>query len=149
MILKQTNYEDLLGVVGSIKYRNQDVRESFVLGCKNISDNYKYSRYNRYYILYNNNIPIVPIQIDRLGFIVFFISKDLEPIADGLKLVKKLKVLLKWYTDNYETTLFVKTANWYKEANKLNRIIGFTKYIVNKDFTIWVYENKRIVKAVQ
>ena len=147
MRLEQTDYNTLISLAGSIKYRNQDIRESHLFGSKSILDNYKYKRFSRYYIIYLKDKPIVPIQIDRTGFISFFISNELEPVKDGIKLVKFLKATLKWWTDNYETTLFVKTANWYKEANKLNRLIGFKQYKIFTDYSIWVYENNRKVEA--
>ena len=147
MRLEQTDYNTLISLAGSIKYRNQDIRESQLFGSKSILDNYKYKRFSRYYIIYLKDKPIVPIQIDRTGFISFFISNELEPVEDGIKLVKFLKAILKWWTNNYETTLFVKTANWYKEANKLNRLIGFKQYKIFTDYSIWVYENNRKVEA--
>lgn len=145
MKLKETNYNDLIASAGSIRFRNQDIRESMEYGAKHIEDNYMFDRYSRYFMLYNNNIPIAPIQIKRDGFISFFISSELEPVGDGLKLIKTLRNLLKWYTDNYETTLFVRTANWYNEANRINAMVGFKKYRIMQDYTIWVYENNRTV----
>ena len=145
MRLEQTDYNTLISVAGSIKYRNQDIRESQLFGSKSILENYKYKRFSRYYIIYLKDKPIVPIQIDRTGFISFFISSELNPINDGLVLVKTLKKLLQWWTDNYETTLFVKTANWYKEANKLNKIIGFKEVLISDEYSIWEYRNNRIV----
>ena len=145
MKIKQVDYKTLVPIAGSIKYRNQDIIESKGFGAINIVDNYKYNRASKYYIIYNKDKPIVPIQIDRTGFINFFISSELNPINDGLVLVKTLKKLLQWWTDNYETTLFVKTANWYKEANKLNKIIGFKEVLISDEYNIWEYKNNRIV----
>jgi len=145
MKIKQVDYDTLKTASGSIKYRNQDIVESKGFGAINVSDNYVYDKFSKYYIIYKDNKPIVPIQIKRNGFINFFISSELEPVGDGLVLVKILKQLLKWWTDNYETTLFVKTAEWYKEANKLNKIIGFKKYLIADKYTIWTYNNNRIV----
>ena len=145
MKIKQVDYETLVPIAGSIKYRNQDIVESKGFGAINIVDNYKYNRTSKYYIIYNKDKPIIPIQIDRTGFISFFISSELEPVVDGLKLARFLKTILKWWTDNYETTLFVKTAHWYKEANKLNKLIGFKEVLISNEYSIWEYKNNRVI----
>jgi len=144
---KEVSKEEFKAIVGSVKFKHKDNIEAMLYGCKNVKECYlkainsRYGRYNKYFIVFDNrtNSPLVPIILQRDGHIIFFVSQDLDR-TNALQFVKDIKQLAK-ETVSTIGSIFVNTANFYKEAHKLNKLIGFkpiehyqfyTKYVLEK-----------------
>jgi len=140
MTVEIVDKKTLLEKAENIEYREDDIKEAKQYGCKTVFECYKRAseRYSRYFLVVDNNKVIAPIVLNRCGYLTFFVNKELSP-NKAISFVRELKKLAKWYTDNYEKTIFVKTANWYKEAKRLNKLVGFKPYILRTSETIWVY----------
>lgn len=122
-----------------IQYRNQDIREAFMLGCpKGVVQCFENANHHaaKYFIGYEDRKPKLAIILQRDGYLVFFISKN---IKRKIALIKALKKIANRITKRCGA-IYTRTANWYKEANRLNELIGFKKHILEDDFTVWTLE---------
>lgn len=133
-----------LETIKNIDFKENDIKEAQEFGCKDIYECYENvaQRYSRYVLIKEKSKTLVPIILDRCGYLTFFVSKELDP-RKALSFVKEIKRLANWYTNNYETTIFVKVANWYREANRIVKLVGFKPYIQSDEYTIYVYERIR------
>jgi hypothetical protein len=144
MTWEQVDQNAALEAAKEIKYRNQDIKEALDYGCKSVFGCYEAvkDRHTRWFLIKDGTTVVAPIALKRDGYLTFFVNRDLAP-EKALAFIRALRDIAKWYTDNYETTIFVKTANWYKEAQRINKLVGFKPYILTNKTTIWVYEAKR------
>ena len=93
-------------------------------------------KFAKYFIVVEDDTPIVTVMLQRDGHIIFFISKDVKNKVALIRVLKKLSNK----TVRRCGAIITKTANWYNEANKLNKIIGFKKYEIYDYYTFWVKE---------
>ena len=130
--------DTFLSTIKEISYRNQDITEAHQFGCNGIYGCYKKAnhRFAKYYIIYEGDTPKCTVMLQRDGHIIFFISKDIE---NKVGLIRELKRLADEVVSS-AGAIITKTANWYNEANRLNRLIGFKKYHILDYFTLWVKE---------
>ena len=130
-MVKTVTKEEFVNILDNIKFKHKDSMEAMLYGCKNVqmcylkAINSRYGKYNKYFIVFDDrtNNPLVPIILQRDGHIVFFVSQDLDR-TNALQFVKDIKQLAK-ETVSSVGSIFVNTANFYKEAHKLNKLIGF------------------------
>jgi len=131
--------------IKNIHFKHKDNIESMEYGYKNVKDLFKdlyYCDFCRFFVVKDDEFIYAAITLDRCGNISFFTTKNL--VADkAIKFVRTIKNLIDWYLINYETTLFVTTANWYKEAIKLNKLLGFEKYKEYHNKTKWVIKGNK------
>ena len=123
--------------IALIKYRENDIAEAEDFGCINIRNCYEKANrdFARYFVVYEGNDPIVTVMLQRDGHIIFFISKD---VKHPIRLVRVLKRMAKKYSD-CAGPIITKTAYWYKEAQRLNELIGFKPYKLYNKFGLYVY----------
>jgi len=145
MYFKQVKFKEFRESIEQATFRTNDEKECISFGSTGVLKCLKdiEKLYTRYFLILddndNDNI-CAYIALPRNGRMSFFVSDN---IKHKLGFVKELRNIAKWYTDNYETTIFTKTANWYNEANKINVLVGFKKQTMYDEYTVWVYENKR------
>jgi len=143
---KQVSKEQFESIVDSVKFKHKDSMEAMLYGCRNVKECYlktmnsRYSKYNKYFIIFDDrtNAPLVPIILQRDGHIIFFVSQKLNR-TNTLQFIKDVKQLAK-ETVNTVGSIFVNTANFYKEAHKLNRLIGFKPIEYYQFYTKYVLE---------
>ena len=123
--------------VGSIKYRDQDQEEARYFGCLNVKDCYDKAKHEfaRYFTLTDEGEPVVTVMLQRDGQIIFFIS---DRIKHKVALVRALRRLAK-KTVKCCGPITTKTANWYEEALKFNKLIGFKLYRINNRYQVWTF----------
>jgi len=137
MLVKTVSREDFYKAIDGIDYREQDIKEAFEFGCTSIKvcydkANHSFARY--YLICEDNGTPVVTIMLQRDGHLVFFISNI---ISSHISLVKALKRLAD-ETILWVGPIFTKTAYWYTEAQRLNKLIGFRPYQKYNRYGIYV-----------
>ena len=118
--------------VTAITYRADDIREAIEFGCTDIKDCYDKAKHKfaKYFIVYDDlNMPIVTVMLQRDGHILFFIS---DTVINPIALIRVLKQLALRVTGTCGA-IITKTAYWYTEAQRLNRLIGF------RDMTLYDY----------
>ncbi len=118
--------------VAAITYRPDDIREAIEFGCTDIKDCYDKAvhKFAKYFVVYDDlNVPIVTVMLQRDGHILFFISNN---VSNPRALIRTLKRLAKKVTTSCGA-IITKTAYWYTEAQRLNRIMGF------RDMTLYDY----------
>ena len=132
--LKRTEF---LEVVGSIRYRNQDIKEAMEFGCKDIADCYEKMKkeWARYFVAYEGENPVLTVALQRDGHIIFFIS---DSIQHPIRLTKAMRRFAKKMTKNCGP-IITKTASWYEEANRFNKLVGFSLWKVFNRYALWVY----------
>ena len=137
-ITRLVSREEFFSAINTIEYRSQDLKEAIDFGCESILDCYMKAkhRFAKYYLVEENGIPIVTVMLQRDGYIIFFISKN---VNSPVKLIKVLKRLANNVTKNVGA-IITKTAKWYIEAQRLNRIIGFKDYQIYDYFGYYVKE---------
>jgi hypothetical protein len=138
MTYSEVDKQTFFDRVDTIEYREQDIQEAREFGCKSIKACYTKAvhRFAKYFIVYDEYTPIVTVMLQRDGYIIFFISKN---VNSPVKLIKVLKRLANKVTKN-AGAIITKTAKWYTEAQRLNRIIGFKDYQIYDYFGYYVKE---------
>ena len=134
----QSDRDTFLDTVRSITYRNQDIREALEYNCESILDCYLKAkhRFAKYFIVKEDDRPIVTVMLQRDGHIIFFIS---DTVNNNISLIRELKTLANT-TVNNAGAIITKTALWYEEAQRLNRLIGFRDYQIYDYFGYYVKE---------
>ena len=131
--------ETFYRAVDQIPYRAQDIQEANEFGCTDIKACYDKSvhKFGKYFLVYDDlNVPIVTVMLQRDGHIIFFISNN---VTNNLGLIRVLKALSNSVTSTCGA-IITKTAYWYTEAQRLNRIIGFKDYILYDYHGLYVKE---------
>ncbi len=144
---KKVSEKEFKAIIDSVKFKHKDSMEAMLYGCSNVKECYlksinsKYGKYNKYFIVYDDrtNEPLVPIILQRDGHIVFYVTQNLTR-TNALQFVKDIKQLAK-ETIEKVGSIFVNTANFYKEAHKLNRLIGFKPIGYYNTYTKYVLED--------
>jgi len=133
---KDTFYD----AIRSIEYREDDIKEARLFGCPELIHCYDkaFHHHARYFIVYEDLRPVVTVMLARNGDIVFFISKD---VNNKIGLIKTLKKFSK-ETVKAAGPIYTKTAYWYKEAQKMNKVIGFIPLRLTDDYGIYVLEEE-------
>ena len=144
-MIKKVSYRELISIVGSLSFKEKDEMEAREFNCKNVIDcyfNIKMPEFSECYIVYDNrtNDVLCPIVLQRDGFLIFFVTKNLGR-TNQIQFVKDIKKLSQDVV-NRVGSIFVNTINWYKEAHKIDELIGFRPYKRNYKFTTYVLENK-------
>jgi hypothetical protein len=123
-------------------YRDDDEKEAKGFGCKSIADCYVKSNHEfaRYFILTQDTHTVATVLLQRDGHIIFFTSKS---IIHHISLIKSLIRLAK-RESKCAGPLITKTASWYKEALRINRLIGFWPYKLYSDYGFYVFGYKEI-----
>ena len=140
MITKQRlTKEDFFNIIDSIEYREQDITEAKDFGCSSIRDVYLAAmhKFARYFVVYEDDIPVVTVMLQRDGHIVFFISKY---VKHHIAIIRFLRSFAMEVVECCGP-IITKTANWYTEARRLNDLIGFKLYYLKDKFGIYVLEN--------
>ena len=135
---KIVDRDTFLNEVSNIEYREDDIREANEFGCLDIHNCYMKAQkhFSRYFIVYEDMRPICSIMLQRDGNIIFFISKN---VKHKIKLIKVLRKLANKIV-NCCGPIITKTASWYDEALRLNKIIGFMPYKLFNEFGLYVLE---------
>jgi len=135
---KEVDRVEFYSAINSITYRNQDIAEAIEFGCDNIVDCYNKAkhRFAKYYVVYEDGIAIATVMLQRDGYIIFFISNNVQ---NNVSLIRTLKKLAN-RTVRRAGAIITKTALWYEEAQRLNRIIGFVDYQIYDYFGYYVKE---------
>jgi len=140
--------EYFLNIVKGLEYKENDIKEAQELLYPKL-DVQVYdvlisapNRWADHYLIKddNNDDKIVcTITLDRNNNLHYFVTKDLTT-ANALSFVKTIKTLADKVLE-CRKVLFVTTANWYEEAIKFNKLIGFKilKSSNGKGFTTWYY----------
>ncbi len=132
----EVSREEFFTAVNSITYRNQDIIEAIEFGCTDILDCYMRAkhRFAKYFIVEEDGTPIVTVMLQRDGHIIFFISNNVQ---NNITLIRVLKRLAN-RTVRRAGAIITKTALWYEEAQRLNRLIGFRDYQIYDYFGYYV-----------
>ena len=135
---ERVSKDTFFDAVSAIKYRADDIKEAYQFGCDEISHCYTKAdqQFARYFIVYESERPIATVMLERKGNIVFFIS---EEIKSHIGLIRALKELSRKTVRN-AGPIFTKTAYWYKEAQKMNKVIGFKPIILKDDYGIYILD---------
>jgi len=139
MFYKMVDKDKFYSTVNTIKYRTNDIREAYEFGASSIKVCYDKAKHKfaRYCIVYeDDNRPIVTIMLQRDGNMVFFISKD---VSSPIALIRLLNNLASDTAKN-SGAIFTRTANWYKEALRLNKLTGFKLYQKYDGYNLYVRE---------
>ena len=138
MYIKELEAEAFMEVVEAMEYRFNDTREAKEFGCAGVPTCYLNAnhRFAKYYVLYENDIPVVTIILQRDGMLVFFIAKKIEK---HITLIRMLKAFARETVDKVGP-IATKTALWYTEAQRLNVLIGFKDYELYDEYGIYVLE---------
>jgi len=145
-MVKTVNKKEFINTLDNVKFKHKDNIEAMLYGCKNVKECYlksinsKYGKYNKYFIVYDDrtNEPLVLIILQRDGHIVFYVTQNLTR-TNALQFIKDIRQLAK-KTIEKVGSIFVNTANFYKEAHKLNRLIGFKPIGYYHTYTKYVLE---------
>ena len=140
----EVNKKDFFDAVNSIHYRNQDIREAQQFGCKNVPDCYHKANkaFARYFLVLDDGTPVVTVMLQRDGHIVFFISKD---ISSPIKLIRTLRRLARKQT-SCVYPIITRTANWYDEAVRINKLIGFSLWKESEKSSLWIYPSIKVLQ---
>jgi len=139
MTYSQVDRDPFYLAVDSITYRLSDVKEAIEFGCTDIRACYTKAnhRYAKYFIVYDAlNVPVVTVMLQRDGHIIFFIS---DTINNPTALIRVLKKLANKVTRNCGA-IITKTAYWYTEAQRLNKIMGFKEMTLFNYYGLYVKE---------
>jgi hypothetical protein len=133
---REVSREDFFSTIDVITYRNQDIQEAIEFGCTDILDCYMKAkhRFAKYYIVEEDGRPIVTVMLQRDGHIIFFIS---NVVNNNISLIRELRILADTTVAN-AGAIITKTALWYTEAQRLNRLIGFRDYQIYDYFGYYV-----------
>ena len=150
MIVKQILDRQLfLDIVKNQEYKQKDIQEIKQFSSGSIKSIYEYfsllnKRYVEYFIIEKNNKILITSAITEDNFIHFFVTSNLEP-RYGIELVKLLKYFVKEIL-NARLVLYIKTAIWYKEAIKLNKLVGFKAKKINYDYqySVWFIDRRLV-----
>ena len=150
MIVKQILDRQLfLDMVKNQEYKQKDIQEIKQFSSGSIKSIYEYfsllnKRYVEYFIVEKNNKILITSAITEDNFIHFFVTNNLEP-KYGIELVKLLKHFVKEIL-NARLVLYIKTAIWYKEAIKLNKLVGFKAKKINYDYqySVWFIDRRLV-----
>ena len=131
--------EQFYEAVRQITYREDDIKEAAEFGCRSIEICYRKAihTFAKYFVVYDDsNVPVVTVMLQRDGHIIFFIS---EIVISPITLIRTLKALAD-STVNCCGPIVTKTAYWYTEAQRLNRIIGFKTFEKRNYYAFYYYE---------
>jgi hypothetical protein len=128
--------DEFFDIVRSIEYRDDDIKEALEFGCSSIENCYRKAlhAFNKYYIVYEGNNPVCTIQLARNGNITFFIAKN---IKSPIHLVRKLRELATNVVYHCGP-IVTKTASWYNEALRLNKLVGFKTLKLYNGYGLYV-----------
>jgi hypothetical protein len=132
----EVSREKFFNEASSIEYRDDDIREANEFGCKDIITCFKkaISPFARYFIVYEDSKPICAVILRRDGNIVFFTSKNITNHLGLIKALRKLALSIVHCCGS----IITKTASWYSQAIRLNRLVGFKPYKIYNKFTLYV-----------
>ena len=136
---KEVDKEVFFAAASNITYRDDDIREAQEFGCEDVINCFKkaLSPFARYFIVYEDSRPICAVILRRDGNIVFFIDKV---VNHKVKLIRVLKKLARRVVRKCGP-IITKTASWYNEALRLNRLIGFVPYKLFNGFGLYVLKD--------
>ena len=141
MYYELVKLEQFYEAVQQITYREDDIKEAKEFGCKSILICYKRMDhlFAKYFVVYDStDRPIVTVALQRNGQIIFFID---EVVDNHIELVRLLKTLAKTVTDCCGP-IMTKTAFWYTEAQRINKLIGFKPLVIHDYFGIYYLGDK-------
>ncbi|OQX84620.1 MAG: hypothetical protein B6D63_04110 [Candidatus Latescibacteria bacterium 4484_7] len=133
--------DELMKIAASIVYRDGDEAEAKEFGCSDVPDCFR--RANHEFATYllavdftdEGEEPVAPIIVQRDGQIVFFIAKD---VKHKHSLIRALRKKAEQITKRCGP-ITVKTMNWYDEAKRMLKLIGFKEYLLTNRWTKFVY----------
>jgi len=130
--------------VNSIDYRDDDIKEANQFGCSSIEMCYKKANhaFAKYFIIEYKKEPVVTVMLQRDGHIIFFISKIKMP---NIKLIRTLRRLAK-KESKCAGPIVTKTASWYIEALRVNKLVGFWPYKLYSTYGFYVFGYNKIEK---
>jgi hypothetical protein len=133
---KEVDKDIFFAAASTISYREDDIKEAKEFGCEDVISCFKkaLSPFVRYFIVYEDSRPICAVILRRDGNIVFFISKN---VNRKIKLIKVLRRLARKVVRRCGP-IITKTASWYTEALRLNKLIGFEPYKLFNGFGLYV-----------
>ena len=135
---EEVSYDTFFSAVKSIEYREDDIKEAKEFGCIDILNCYRKALkpFSRFFVVYEDDIPVCTILLRRDGNIVFFISKDIKYKIGLIRILRKLSKKVVRCCGS----IITKTASWYDEALRMNKLIGFKPYKLYNKYGLYVLE---------
>jgi hypothetical protein len=124
MYWAEVDREEFYTTIRSISYRADDIREADQFGANSIEICYNKAkhRFAKYFVVYEDDgTPRCTVMLERCGGIVFFIS---DTINNNIALIRTLRDLADTKVSE-AGPIVTRTASWYTEAIRINRLIGF------------------------
>ena len=136
MDVKELKFYPFMETVKLIDYRDGDIAEANEFGCISISKCYLKANhaFAKYYIVYEDDRPIVSVMLQRDGTIIFFISKHVKKY---IRLIRLLKRFARKTSRRYGP-IVTKTASWYTEALRVNKLTGFKLWKMYNNYGLYV-----------
>ncbi len=136
MYYNELSREPFIDIVSWMDYRDDDIKEAIEFGCTGVPGCYNRADhlFAKYFVVYDDNDqPVATVQLQRNGNIIFFIRKN---VTNHIGLIRCLKELATSTVEccGAKTT---KTAYWYDEAQRINKIIGFKALTLHNYFGIY------------
>jgi hypothetical protein len=134
-MIKKITYEELINIGSSLEFKNKDKLEALQYGCSSIIQcfkNIRYKQFCKFYKVLDNrtNKVLALIALERNGYLTFFVTKDLT-IGNSKTFIKELRHIA-IETVKCCGSIFVNTIYWYKEAKKLNELVGLRFWFRNE-----------------
>jgi len=145
MYYKQVDKKYFMSVIEKAEFRTKDEEECISFGSKSVKMCLRNSikDFNKYFLIIDdkdNDSICAYIIMPRDGYLSLFVSKN---IKHHKSFVKTLHDLAEWYVNTYEDMFYVNTSNWYKEAIKINKLIGMDMYSLYDNYTTWIYSKNK------
>jgi len=137
-----------LDICEKLEFKDNDEKEAkSILGSNNGSVvkvlQSVYNRWAEHYIIRNKNDIVCVITLDIYNNLHYFVTKKLTKNI-SIKFVKTIKNLVD-ETVKYRHVIFVQTKDWYYQAVKFNKLIGFKVISTHTDeySKVWMYSHRK------
>jgi len=151
MIIESTlDTKYFLDICSNLEYKDKDELEAQdIIGSKDgtvlrVLRNAP-NRWAEHYIVRDEKIDkiVCTITLDINNNLHYFVTKDLQK-NNSISFVKTIKKLVE-ETIKYKQVVYVTTKDWYSEAVKFNKLIGFKVLFTNKGkkTSTWYYSKSK------
>ena len=131
-----------LDICSNLTFKNQDEKEAQdIVGSSSGSVMQVLksapNRWADHYLIYDEDKIVCVITLDYMSNLHYFVTKDLTD-KNALSFVRTIKKLA-YDTLEKRNVIFVTTRDWYSQAVKFNKLIGFKvlKTFKGRNYTTW------------
>ena len=141
MTLVKHDMKEFFEIVDLQTFQNEDIIEAKEFGYESVQDAFKEAElaWARFWTIEDNGTVVACILVQRDGNTSFFVTNKLK----GRSVRKVIRILEELSDQIVECcgVLYIRVAGWYKKGLQMLKLSGFSPYVLEHRFQIWIKED--------